>query len=882
MLIQIDIKLQPKKRMIKKIFLFIIIILKTLNICFSQPNIKSNYILKGKIVDSLFNPIMYAVIIIEDTNKSILAFTYSDSLGNYKIVCNKKVDNFIINVRRVGYKSAIYKVNSNIVNFDIFLKPSLESNLNEVIVKSHKVIEESNDTIFYNIQKFKDGSEQNVEDVLAKLPGVTVDKGTGKIKYQGKEIKKILLDGDDLTDNNYQVLSKNLSANWLDGVEIIKKFNDKRLLKGILQTEDIAINLKIKESVKSPIFGQSNFGLGIKSKYSIKTELLSYLNKLKLFSNIETNNTGNDLESYNLDVFKDIQLSNNQIISTENIFKNELLPPNYFKQENFNFQKGYFISNSMIIKPTDKFFIRSTTSFYKNEINYNFTNTYNYFSTNSVLNIYQTQSQIQNPQNFFQDLKIVYQISDNQDLNLKIKYKNINTNFYDNIITNFSKVLQTQFINQNIFYSTLNYTNKITKKWVIETDIFYSKDFLNENLKFDSNDKNTYNLSNKIIQDNINNGFNINLNGKINNQLLVKYSVNFIKSNLTYYIDLFSKTNNLNIENLNTEFEIKKNIKNIELYSNFKIKNMDLLYNNENTNQTLLEPFFAISYKKFIFNKFDFKIKTLYSLEYQFLKPTQLFIDTLFSSFRNKEIYNVDFKIPTKSHLIIFSQKISDNNTTFINSNFEIGLEYSNNSIVPNINYIQNVIITNYYQTKNTERFFLNFLIGKYFPKIKTNISFLYDNNVINSNLIINNNYGVSIINKSSININAGILLSKKINLSTSFNHFYSSNIWMQNLFKFSYQKYFFNLLYNKSLQLKLNANIQLIQFKESQGGISSISGANIIYTSKNNKWLYEFSIANIFNNMNIKLTNSELFFSTNSIYPIQPRFFLLKCMFQF
>ena len=61
-----------------------------------------------------------------------------------------------------------------------------------------------NDTIFYNIQKFKDGSERNVEDVLAKLPGVTVDKGTGKIKYQGKEIKKILLDGDDLTDNNYQ------------------------------------------------------------------------------------------------------------------------------------------------------------------------------------------------------------------------------------------------------------------------------------------------------------------------------------------------------------------------------------------------------------------------------------------------------------------------------------------------------------------------------------------------------------------------------------------------------------------------------------------------------------------------------------------------------
>ena len=74
MLIQIDIKLQPKKRMIKKIFLFIIIILKTLNICFSQPNIKSNYILKGKIVDSLFNPIMYAVIIIEDTNKSYFSF----------------------------------------------------------------------------------------------------------------------------------------------------------------------------------------------------------------------------------------------------------------------------------------------------------------------------------------------------------------------------------------------------------------------------------------------------------------------------------------------------------------------------------------------------------------------------------------------------------------------------------------------------------------------------------------------------------------------------------------------------------------------------------------------------------------------------------------
>ena len=128
-------------------------------------------------------------------------------------------------------------------------------------------------------------------------------KKSGVITYQGKKIKKILLDGDDLTGDNYQVMSKNMSADWLEGVEVLKRLNDSRLMHGVRESDEVAINLKLKEEAKSPLFGSAETGLGSRPNYKAEAELLSYSKGFKLFAPVDANNTGEDLEVYNLGDF---------------------------------------------------------------------------------------------------------------------------------------------------------------------------------------------------------------------------------------------------------------------------------------------------------------------------------------------------------------------------------------------------------------------------------------------------------------------------------------------------------------------------------------------------------------------------------------------------
>ncbi len=51
--------------------------------------------------------------------------------------------------------------------------------------------------------------------------------------FNGKEVDRILIEGEDLTEKNYQLLSRNLNANLVDKVQVINNFSTDRLLKEV-------------------------------------------------------------------------------------------------------------------------------------------------------------------------------------------------------------------------------------------------------------------------------------------------------------------------------------------------------------------------------------------------------------------------------------------------------------------------------------------------------------------------------------------------------------------------------------------------------------------------------------------------------------------------
>jgi hypothetical protein len=86
------------------------------------------------------------------------------------------------------------------------------------------------DTIEYNAQTFSNGTEKNVEELLKKLPGITV-QSDGKIKFGNREVERVMIENDDLFEKGYQTLTQNMPSKPLDKVQVLQNYSKNKLLK---------------------------------------------------------------------------------------------------------------------------------------------------------------------------------------------------------------------------------------------------------------------------------------------------------------------------------------------------------------------------------------------------------------------------------------------------------------------------------------------------------------------------------------------------------------------------------------------------------------------------------------------------------------------------
>ena len=110
--------------------------------------------------------------------------------------------------------------------------------------------------IRYVADSFKLPPGASVEELLKNLPGLEVDDD-GTIKAQGKQVTKVLVDGDDFFGNDASIATKNLDANMIDKVEVIDTETEKTQATGVSSGEkEKVINLKLKKDYKKGYFGK--------------------------------------------------------------------------------------------------------------------------------------------------------------------------------------------------------------------------------------------------------------------------------------------------------------------------------------------------------------------------------------------------------------------------------------------------------------------------------------------------------------------------------------------------------------------------------------------------------------------------------------------------
>jgi hypothetical protein len=151
------------------------------------------------------------------------------------------------------------------------------------------------DTTAYVVNRFTTGNEQNLKEILERLPNLRVDASTHAITANGKQVQRILLENQDLFQGNIAVPLENLSADGVRKVEVIDNYSEYDIFDGFRLSNETVINVGVTDRMRNKIKGELHVSGGIQERYDARHTLL-YIGKRSMFSGmVNSNNTGKQL-----------------------------------------------------------------------------------------------------------------------------------------------------------------------------------------------------------------------------------------------------------------------------------------------------------------------------------------------------------------------------------------------------------------------------------------------------------------------------------------------------------------------------------------------------------------------------------------------------------
>lgn len=187
----------------------------------------------------------------------LLDFKRTDANGKFEIG-GFPLDTFSLVISHPSADDKTYYIFGTPDNYDItipsIVMPAKSQELEEVVIYAYKdPIYYKGDTLVYIADSFAAGENAVVEDLLKKLPGITVDKD-GKITSQGESISKVLVDGDEFFGSDPTIATKNLAADGIETVQVYEKENEEGI--GGDDEKIKVLDLRLKEDAKKGYFGR--------------------------------------------------------------------------------------------------------------------------------------------------------------------------------------------------------------------------------------------------------------------------------------------------------------------------------------------------------------------------------------------------------------------------------------------------------------------------------------------------------------------------------------------------------------------------------------------------------------------------------------------------
>ncbi|MFK7833514.1 MAG: carboxypeptidase regulatory-like domain-containing protein [Winogradskyella sp.] len=235
--------------------------------------------MQGFVRDSIGGPLELAnVIAINKESNTLESYAITDTKGKYVISLGKN-GAYTIQISYIGLKSINEVVETKEVDITKDFKMVSDNALDAVELTYEMPVTIKGDTLIYNADSFKNGSERKLEDILEKLPGVEINEN-GQIEVEGNVVNKLMVNGKDFFDGDTKLATKNIPSNAVDKVQVLRNYAEVGQLSGVQNNQNnVAINIKLKEGKENFWFGDVTAGGG--QAPSPNNEL--YLAQPKLF-----------------------------------------------------------------------------------------------------------------------------------------------------------------------------------------------------------------------------------------------------------------------------------------------------------------------------------------------------------------------------------------------------------------------------------------------------------------------------------------------------------------------------------------------------------------------------------------------------------------------
>lgn len=468
---------------------------------------------------SNFSPIEYANIEFLNFEDKQLEVKTTDSLGIFSFM--KSTNCHYIKISHISYRDTLilYKGLINNDSRSIVLKES-EVLINEISISAERTQHEvRGDTTVYNLNHYKNNTDQNFGDVLNRLDGISVAQN-GTISYNNDPIDKILIEGKDILNDQHKLTIESLAPKDISKVQIIdqyRPFHEQFIKK---YSEKVAMNLILTEEAKQKINGDISAQAGIKNKYQALTNLYTANAQKGISGFIRSNNLGRQTITTN--DFLNLQSSLIRTLIRTNGNIDDILPSAFLDKSGqqkdldnliaLNFEQNF--------SPTKTIKISNLSNYTDRDISSDLSRLY-FQSTTPLL------GQESSSEKFLYNKSILNfknLINDNSSMEIDLPMEIIDQNFNGQ----FSEIISSEFPNSQTLIKNISYC-------------VFPQAYYNNQLKPNTTLKVESSVFYKYNSDEININSNENLFGTDSSlviQGLQMYSINFrIKPELVYSKD---------------------------------------------------------------------------------------------------------------------------------------------------------------------------------------------------------------------------------------------------------------------------------------------------------------------------------------------------------